>query len=205
VETRCVLHGRADDRILDSYEAERIAFARRLVATTDQAFTGVTSSSATARLLRQRVAPVVVPVLLWSRAFRRIAFRTISQTGINYRASALSDGHVGDVHGGDRLPWIRLDRDGHGADNFAPLTSLDWQVHVYGAAAPEVRAVCGERHLPLHEFRWESAMRRAGFRRNALYLVRPDGYVGLAAAEQSRAALRRSRLISTRAVFAEFV
>ena len=101
----------------------------------------------------------------------------------------MSDGHVGDVRGGDRLPWVRLDRDGHGADNFAPLTSLDWQVHVYGAAAPDVRAVCGERDLPLHEFRWEPAMKRAGFRRNALYLVRPDGYVGLAAADQSRAAL----------------
>ena len=39
-----VLHGRADASMLDSYEPERIAFARRLVATTDRAFTGVTSS-----------------------------------------------------------------------------------------------------------------------------------------------------------------
>ena len=29
-------------------------------------------------------------------------------------------------------------------DNFAPLTSEDWQVHVYGDAAPEVQAVCFE-------------------------------------------------------------
>jgi 2-polyprenyl-6-methoxyphenol hydroxylase-like FAD-dependent oxidoreductase len=36
-----VLHGRAKPSLLDSYEPERIAFARRLVATTDQAFTGV--------------------------------------------------------------------------------------------------------------------------------------------------------------------
>jgi hypothetical protein len=28
-------------------------------------------------------------------------------------------------------------------------------------------------------------MKRAGFRRNALYLVRPDGYLALAAAYQS--------------------
>ena len=38
-----VVHGRADASLLDSYEPERIAFARRLVATTDRAFTGVTS------------------------------------------------------------------------------------------------------------------------------------------------------------------
>ena len=39
-----VLQGHADASILDSYEPERIAFARRLVATTDRAFTGVTSA-----------------------------------------------------------------------------------------------------------------------------------------------------------------
>ena len=47
-----VLHGRADASLLDSYEPERIAFARRLVATTDRAFTGVTSDGAIARLVR---------------------------------------------------------------------------------------------------------------------------------------------------------
>jgi len=35
-----VVHGRADASLLDSYEPERIAFARRLVATTDRASTG---------------------------------------------------------------------------------------------------------------------------------------------------------------------
>lgn len=180
-----VLHGRVDDRILDTYEPERMAFARRLVATTDQAFTGVTSSTLTARALRLHVVPILFPALLKSRAFRRVAFRTVSQTAIHYRASALSEGHAGSVHGGDRLPWVQLDRDGHGSDNFAPLTSLDWQVHVYGAAAPTIRAVCGERHLPLHEFAWRPAMKRAGLHRNALYLVRPDGYIALAAPVQS--------------------
>ena len=37
-------------------------------------------------------------------------------------------------------------------DNFAPLTSLDWQVHVYGEVAPEIQALCDERKLPLHVF-----------------------------------------------------
>ena len=40
-----VLQRRATPALLDTYEPERIAFARRLVATTDRAFTGVTSSS----------------------------------------------------------------------------------------------------------------------------------------------------------------
>ena len=40
-----VVHGRAAASLLDTYEPERIAFARRLVATTDRAFTGVTSTA----------------------------------------------------------------------------------------------------------------------------------------------------------------
>ncbi len=35
---KTVLDGRAPDALLDSYEAERIAFARRLVKTTDRVF-----------------------------------------------------------------------------------------------------------------------------------------------------------------------
>jgi len=90
----------------------------------------------------------------------------------------LSEGRAGTVHGGDRLPWVTADS--NGVDNFTPLTSLDWQVHVYGDAAPEIQAVCQERTLPLHVFPWRLEVGRAGLRRNAVYLVRPDGYVALA-------------------------
>lgn len=175
-----VLHRRAHASILDSYEPERIAFARRLVATTDQAFTGITSSGAIARRMRLNIVPFLMPLLFSLRTARRFMFRTISQTVVNYRASSLSEGRAGTVHGGDRLPWVKLDLNGVAGDNFAPLTSLDWQVHVYGDAAPEILAVCKERKLPLHVFPWRPEMARAGLRRNAVYLVRPDGYVALA-------------------------
>jgi 2-polyprenyl-6-methoxyphenol hydroxylase-like FAD-dependent oxidoreductase len=184
-----VLHGRADGRILDTYEPERIAFARRLVATTDQAFTGVTSSTPTARALRLHLVPWLLPALFRLRAFRRVAFRTLSQTAIDYRGSTLSEGQAGGIHGGDRLPWVLLESSRRDADNFAPLSSLEWQVHVYGRPAPEIRAFCAERQLALHEFGWQAVMERAGFQRDALYLVRPDGYVALAAAEPSLSAL----------------
>ena len=41
----------------------------------------------------------------------------------------------------------------------------------------------------LYEFAWQSAMAHTGIRRNALYLVRPDGYVALSCSEQSAARL----------------
>src|SRR5205823_810856 len=105
------------------------------------------------------------------------AFRLVSQTRIHYRASLLSDGSAGEVHGGDRLPWVEF---GDEDDNFAPLRSVDWQIHVYGKAGQAIRDAAREEHLVLHEFDWTDPMEEAGLKRDALYLVRPDGYVALA-------------------------
>jgi 2-polyprenyl-6-methoxyphenol hydroxylase-like FAD-dependent oxidoreductase len=173
-----VLQGRANASLLESYEPERIAFARRLVATTDRAFTGVTSSGAIARRVRLNVAPLLLKLLFKFATVRRFLFCRISQTALNYRGSGLSEGHAGAVHGGDRLPWVKTDSNRAG-NNFKPLTSLDWQVHVYGDVSPELQAVCDDRKLSLHVFPWRREMRRVGLRRDVVYLVRPDGYVAL--------------------------
>jgi len=170
-----VVQGRADAAILDTYESERIAFANRLVETTDRAFTGVTSRAALARWLRLDVAPRVLPGLFAIGAIRRLMFRTVSQIAVNYRSSALSAGSAGTVHGGDRLPWV----DSADGDNFRPLTSLEWQVHVYGEPRASLRDICAARELTLHAFPWRPETSRAGLVRNAVYVVRPDGYVGL--------------------------
>jgi 2-polyprenyl-6-methoxyphenol hydroxylase-like FAD-dependent oxidoreductase len=174
-----VVHGRANAALLDSYEPERIAFARHLVATTDRAFIGVTSPGAIARRVRLVIVPLLVRPSFKLAMVRRLMFRTVSQTAVNYRGSGLSEGRAGPVHGGDRLPWVTPDVNGGDEDNFTPLKSLDWQVHVYGDAAPEIQAVCAERQLPLHVFSWRPEMGRTGLRRDAVYLVRPDGYVAL--------------------------
>ncbi|HEY2434926.1 MAG TPA: FAD-dependent monooxygenase [Vicinamibacterales bacterium] len=181
-----VIGHHAAPALLDTYEPERLAFARRLVDTTDRAFTGVTSSSALARAVRLHAVPLALPPLLRLPQVRRFMFRTISQTAIEYRDSAASDGRAGGLHGGDRLPWVPADS---GADNFAVLTALDWQVHIYGEARPDAPAFCAPRRLPLHVFPWLPAAARAGIQRHALYLVRPDGYVALASAEASVEAL----------------
>jgi hypothetical protein len=101
--------------------------------------------------------------------------------------SSLSKGRAGTVRGGDRLPWVRAALSG--GDNYAPLTSLDWQVHVYGEARPQLRAACEAQRLPLHVFQWRPETRQVGLRRHAAYLVRPDGYVALADPEGSATAL----------------
>src|SRR5580698_3126736 len=157
-----VLRGRAAPSLLDTYEPERIAFAQRLVATTDRAFTAVTGPGALARLIRLHIVPLLLAPIYRLTAARRLMFRTVSQTAVNYRESRLSEGRAGDVHGGDRLPWVKTGLDG--SDNFATLTSLAWQVHIYGEGNSEIRRVCDERGLPLHVFPWGLEAAHAGLR-----------------------------------------
>lgn len=66
---------------------------------------------------------------------------------------------------------------------------MDWQVHLYGDAAPDLRTLCDARKLALRAFPWRSEMDRAGILRNVVYLVRPDGYVAVADPDGRAAAI----------------
>jgi hypothetical protein len=168
-----VLNGRGDDRLLASFEEERAAFAKRLVMSTDRAFSIATAEGRLADILRTRIAPVVLPRAFAFEPFREFAFRTISQVTLNYRDMALSEGKAGDVEAGDRLPWVK------GSGNYDSLNEITWQAHVYGAARPELIGWCKANGVELHTFGWSEAYRKAGLTKDALYLLRPDTYIGL--------------------------
>ena len=112
-----VLRREATEALLDSYEAERLPFARRLVETTDRAFSFITANGPVAEIVRTGLAPRIMPLMAKLPVTREYLFRTISQTVLHYRHAPLNSGAAGRIRGGDRLPWVALG----GADNFAPL------------------------------------------------------------------------------------
>jgi 2-polyprenyl-6-methoxyphenol hydroxylase-like FAD-dependent oxidoreductase len=170
-----VVNGWCEPEILDTYNQERRPFGVQLVHTTDQAFTVMVSKSWLPRLLRTHVLPVLMRTFLSSRTLRRLMFRTISQTRITYRNSALSDGsRCGSIRSGDRFPWFEwesgnsydwLKSPGYVVLNFRqapPHEPADWKgpvtrISVDGAAA--------------------SAAIAAGLPRHGSVVVRPDMHV----------------------------
>jgi 2-polyprenyl-6-methoxyphenol hydroxylase-like FAD-dependent oxidoreductase len=176
-----VLHGRAAPSLLDTYEAERLVFARKLVATTDRAFQLIVAQGAGGQLLRSWLVPHVFPVLTGFTAARRTLFKTLSQVQIHYPDSPLSGGRAGEIIGGDRLPWVQL---ADGRDNFDALQTQDWQLHVYGAASSPLAAAAQSLRLPLHVYPWSETAEAAGLLEDAAYLIRPDTHVALALPRQ---------------------
>ncbi|QDU22671.1 FAD-dependent monooxygenase [Urbifossiella limnaea] len=175
------LRGTAAPDVLDSYEAERIRFARVLVDTTDRAFGFLVGGGVRGWLMRRVVMPRVLPLAVQVPALRRQMFRLISQTRIEYRPSPLSAGGAGRVRAGDRLPWLGE------PDNFAPLANREWQLHVYGDVGVALRDVASRAGLRVERFAWSAACRRVGVARDAIYLVRPDGHVGFAGRQSTMA------------------
>lgn len=171
-----VVKGHAQDSLLDSYEAERQAFAHKLVETTDRLFSFATAEGGFAQFVRTRVAPIFMRVAYDIERVREYMFKIVSQTMLEYHDSPLSKGKAGSVIGGDRLPFVRFD----GHDNYATLSAISWQVHVYGTPTPEMQTWCDGRGIALQAFAWRPEHERAGLARDAAYLLRPDTYVALA-------------------------
>ncbi len=137
-----VVAGRAGPALLDTYEPERIAFARSLVATTDRAFRAVAGPGLGSQVLRTWLLPHLVPAL-WGIPRRAGACSTPSRRSASpITDSPLSGGRAGTVQGGDRLPYLAAAAPA-GPDTFAPLADLRWQLHVHGAADPALAAEAG--------------------------------------------------------------
>jgi 2-polyprenyl-6-methoxyphenol hydroxylase-like FAD-dependent oxidoreductase len=196
-----VVSGRCDSSLLDSYEAERIPVARYLLETTDRLFSAAVSGSWVAGTFRTSVFPKILAMAMRLDRVRKAAFRTISQIGIRYRESPLSQNleRVPEPapRAGDRFPWLRLRLSPGGPvrDFFGELD--DTRFHLVLAGQPahsqgvgelgdllRVHAIPGDPHN-------DEEFARVGIPRPAFYLVRPDGYVGLCGGVFDPAALSR--------------
>ncbi len=106
-----VLRGKLDGKLLETYNEERLENAKHLLQTTDRMFEFAAGSERFLSFLRVNVLPPVANYILGLDIVRHFIFPLISQIGINYRHSSLSQ-HVGDenfrVKAGDRMPYFLI-------------------------------------------------------------------------------------------------
>ncbi|HVF28201.1 MAG TPA: FAD-dependent monooxygenase [Pyrinomonadaceae bacterium] len=192
----CVLRGDADERILDTYNEERLPNAKRLTATTDRMFNLAAGSDWLLNLIRTTVFPPMAKFILSFDAVKERFFPLISQISINYRDNSLSD-HGGDgefnIKAGERLPYFMVD----GKSIYDKLLEPKFHLLTFSDGESDYRATGDEveseyAHLvdyhvvPLYPHVAEIF----GMNKPFNVLLRPDNHIGFLSQETSSSRLR---------------
>ena len=179
-----VLKGAAGDALLESYNEERLANAKRLLQTTDRAFEIMAGDRWYLRFFRAKILPSLASLMMQFSAVKEFLFPTVSQIGLNYRDSSLSN-HLGDkdfqVKAGDRMPYFLVD----GANVYDKLRAPKFHLIVFSDDKH------GGRDLQLeleHEYGHlidfnvmpldPRVVKIFGTNRPFQVLLRPDNYIG---------------------------
>ena len=107
-----VVKGLAGEKLLDTYNEERLANAKRLLESTDRMFELAAGDGWFVSLIRTTIFPPVANFVAGLESVQKRFFPLISQIGITYRDFALSkhtDDEADDVKAGDRLPYFLVD------------------------------------------------------------------------------------------------
>jgi hypothetical protein len=121
---------------------------------------------------------------------QKVLFPTISQIGIEYRHSPMSQTLTGvgedAPHAGDRFPWVhlRFQAGGPREDLFERLDDRRFNLLLFGQEAPAASQLPVGDRLMVHAVPTdpdnEQELARASIPTPSFYLLRPDGHVGLA-------------------------
>jgi hypothetical protein len=167
-------------QLLSTYSTERKRFADHLVSSNDRLFQFIIQRNAFGWLLRNVIVPYVIPFIFKMFNLQTMMYNMVSQIGIEYGPSALSQSNTSKALQGRRLPWIERPNGAAGKDdNHSLLDGSGWQAHVFGAISAPEQNVLRDSDVPVHQFPWSSEAQKKGFKENTVYLLRPDGHIGL--------------------------
>jgi len=172
-----VLRGDATISLLETYDEERSANAKRLLQTTDRVFDFGASEESFLAFFRTKIFPYIANVALQLDAVKRFIFPLVSQTGINYRKSSLSaERGFFKVKAGDRMPYFTIE----GASIYEKLTAPKFHLLTFfdgtNNAQPSIENDFTDSfEIPLYPHIAELF----GAAKTFSILLRPDNYIGL--------------------------
>lgn len=177
-----VLRQNADQKMLETYNDERLANAKRLLRTTDRLFNLGASDDVLLGFFRTKIFPYVADYLINLDVVQRAIFPIVSQIGINYRESRLSRGNDGfEYKPGDRMPYFEVE----GVSIFDMLREPNFHIVVLHDGRRNASefgnefAGLADLHL-VHLY--PEAAEVFGATDDLTLVIRPDNYIGMIAA-----------------------
>ena len=191
-----VLTGKADEKLLASFNEERLENAKHLLQTTDRMFQFAAGSGWFLEFLRTHVLPSIAKYILRLDTVKKFIFPLISQIGINYRRNSLSK-HAGDenfnVKAGDRMPYFLVD----GKSIYDKLQQPTFHWLVFSDAhndSQSLRTELESQYAGLVEFNAilldPHVAETFGTNKSFNLLLRPDNYIGFISIESSLSRLK---------------
>ena len=191
-----VIKGYASEKLLDTYNEERLPNAQRLLETTDRAFNVLVGSHWFFSLMRMKILPLVAKYAIGRDLVGRNIFSAISQIRINYRKYSLSQ-HDGDagfkIKAGDRMPYFLVD----GESIYDRLHTPKFHLLSFSNVKHwerDLQQELEQESVDLVEFKVISLSPQIsaifGTGRPFQLLLRPDNYIGFISPEASLTDLR---------------
>jgi len=184
-----VLHGQAQEKLLKTYHEERYPLAQKLIRTTDQIFSFVTNPNYFIRRLRLLMLPNTFRFLITNSHVRNFIFKLLSQTGIRYRKSSLSEQNFlseADFKAGDRSCHVSTDGCFHAFILGEPRAQEQITIMLEKYFEGKIRVYTLNKSMDI-----TAILQDFGITRDGLVLVRPDGYAAYCAEGLDGIALKK--------------
>ena len=184
-----VLRGRSSLALLETYNEERLPNAENLLKTTDRFFNLVASPEPILSYLRTHVFPYIAGVAFSINAVKKFIFPRISQIGINYRRSSLSESSGSfAVKAGDRMPYFEIE----GASIYDCLREPKFHLITFFDDENKPSETAENDLLDFHEFHlYANVAEIFGANQTFSVLLRPDNYISLITEDVSGEDLKR--------------
>lgn len=190
-----VIQGKAKSTLLNTYSSERKNIAKKIARSTGRIYNLVTSQNNITKTFRMHALPYlmkwILPLIEKQKIIRQYCFNAISQIGIHYRKSPLSqDASLGDFpvnspHPGDRIPYLVFTDKEKKINIQEKIKVNGFTLFIFTKSSPPVeiiRVAEKYKHVLSFEiipFRTETKFLydRFGIKNIGCYLIRPDMYI----------------------------
>lgn len=179
-----VLKKYSTENLLDTYNEERLPFAKFLLRFTDRGFNMMTNTNWFIRIFRRYIVMNLANTILSFQFVRRMVFKTISQTGYSYKKSSLAKTYSKQrlkFQAGDRLPY--LENNSVSAKLYESFTKPSF--HILSIGADSINEEARQKLDKLFPFpvqyvenQLSEAWKKLGVTKPIYILVRPDNYIG---------------------------